>query len=171
LSGFIGDGTSDDGRRSPMAALLAVSDRILPPARREALHEVGLLLLRAGFGLGLMLGHGWAKLSHFSESAATFPDPIGLGSQLGFTLVVFAEFFCAGAVAMGLLTRLATVPVLINMGVALLVVHAADPWKVKELAFVYLLGFLCVTLLGPGRLSLDELLRRVLSRGREAKAE
>lgn len=154
-----------------MAALLALSDRILPPARREALHEVGLLLLRLSFGLGMVLAHGWGKLAGFSEKAATFPDPVGLGSQLGFTLVVFAEFFCAGAVALGLLTRLATIPLLINMGVAFLVVHGADPWQKKELAFVYLLGFLCITFLGPGRLSLDELLRRALSGRAEAKAE
>jgi putative oxidoreductase len=147
-----------------MPSLVALADRFLPPARRAALHEVGLLLFRLGIGLGLALGHGWEKLSHFHAGAATFPDPIGLGGPLSYTLVMCAEFFAALAVAAGFLTRLAAIPPIIAMAVAGLVVHSHDPWKVKELAFFYLFAFVCVALLGPGEWSLDARLRRTLGR-------
>ncbi len=149
-----------------MAALLTLSDRILPPGRREMLHEIGLLVLRLAFGLGLIT-HGAPKLAGFAEMAPNFADPIGLGPQLSLALVVLAEFFAAGAVALGLLTRLATIPVLINMAVAGFVVHGADPWQKKELAVVYLAAYACILLLGPGRLSLDGALRTALERGRD----
>jgi putative oxidoreductase len=149
-----------------MNGVVTLVDRLLPQKRRAALHEAGLLLFRVGIGLGLALGHGWAKLSHFSEGAASFPDPIGLGGSLSFALVTFAEFFAALAVACGFLTRLAAVPPIIAMAVAGLVVHSHDPWKVKELAFFYLFAFVCVALLGPGELSLDAPIRRALERRR-----
>lgn len=120
----------------------------------------GLLLLRVGAG-GLMAGaHGLDKLLTFTEKAASFGDPLGVGSTASLALAVFAEFFCAIAVALGLFTRFAAVPLVITMGVAAFIVHADDPFSKKELALLYGIPFLALVLTGPGDYSLDRLLRR-----------
>ena len=62
---------------------------------------LGLVVLRVTAGLTMLLGHGWGKLTGFSEMAATFPDPIGLGSRISLGLTVFAEVFCSIALIVG----------------------------------------------------------------------
>jgi putative oxidoreductase len=69
--------------------------------------------------------------------------------------VVFAEVFCAALVMLGLLTRLAAVPIVIFLGVAFFIQHAHDPWPQRELALLYLLPFLALIGTGAGRFSLD----------------
>jgi putative oxidoreductase len=127
-------------------------------SRNRAIDDVGLLLLRVGAGAMLFLGHGWSKITHFAERAGHFPDPIHVGSAPGFTLVVFAEIFCSALVAMGLLTRLAVVPIVIFMLVAGFIQLAHEPWKAKELPFLYLAAFLPLLFTGPGRFSIDALI-------------
>lgn len=123
-------------------------------------HHTGLLILRVLAG-GLMLTHGWPKLLSFSEKLHTFPDPIGLGSEVSFILVVFAEVVCAALVVLGLFTRLALVPLLINMVVIVLVVHGKDPLGGhKELGVFYLVCYFVLFLTGPGSLSADAKIRR-----------
>ena len=124
------------------------------------LHDIGLLLLRVAAGAMLFLGHGWAKITHFSERAGLFANPIHLGSVPSFTLVVFAEIFCSALVAVGLLTRWAVVPIVIFMLVAGFIQHAQDPWNRKELAFMYLAAFLPLLFTGPGRFSIDALIAK-----------
>jgi putative oxidoreductase len=126
--------------------------------------DLGLLLLRVGFGGIMLLAHGLGKLFSFSEKAETWADPIGLGPQLSLSLAIGAEVFCALAIVVGLFTRLATIPLMITMLVAGVVAHSADPWKVKELAFIYLIGFAAIALLGPGRLSLDAIRGKLFSK-------
>jgi putative oxidoreductase len=43
-----------------------------------------------------------------------------------------------------------------TMLVAAFIVHLDDPFKRKELALLYLVGFLIVLLMGPGKYSLDK---------------
>ena len=133
----------------------------LTDRRRELGLSLGLLVLRLATAAMMAGGHGWTKLSTFSfERAADWADPIGVGGTASLMLAVFAEFFCSIAVALGLFTRLAAVPLLITMLVAVLVVHAHDPWAKKEFALLYAIPFLTLILAGPGRFSLDELIRR-----------
>src|SRR5688572_5562640 len=108
--------------------------RIDPPGQYL---DCGLLVLRLGAGLFLAFGHGLAKLTGFADKAAAFADPIGLGPTVSLALVVFAEFFCALAVAAGLLTRLAALPVIFTMGVAAIAVHWSDGFKGMEKALLF----------------------------------
>lgn len=134
---------------------------------KERLLSVGLLVLRLGAGGLLFYGHGWGKVTKFAERAPKFADPIGLGPETSFALVVFAEVFCATAVMLGLGTRLATVPIIIFTAVAVFVQHAADPFADKEKALLFAVPMLALMLTGGGRYSLDAVIGR-LRRGRRA---
>ena len=122
--------------------------------------DIGLLLLRVGAGAMLFWGHGWPKITHFAERAPNFADPIHLGPPASFTLVVFAEVFCSAFVAMGFRTRWAAIPLIVFFIVAGFIQHAADPWNRKALAFAFLVIFLSLLIMGPGRYSLDALIQR-----------
>jgi putative oxidoreductase len=117
--------------------------------------SIGLLVLRVGLGAMMIYGHGFGKLMHFSERAAKFSDPLHIGSQNSLALAVFAECLCSALVILGFATRLAVIPLITTMGVALLLHHADDPWNKKELAAVYLVPFVALLFTGPGRYSLD----------------
>ncbi len=113
------------------------------------------LTLRLILGGSMLLAHGLPKLQNFSSIAEQFPDPIGLGSTFALGLTVFAEFFCSGLLILGLATRLASIPLAITMAVAAFLIHAADPFQKKELALLYLSGYLALVFLGSGKISLD----------------
>jgi putative oxidoreductase len=106
----------------------------------------------------MMLVHGIPKLMGFSEMADQFPDPLGMGSQLSLVAAIGAEVGCSLLLIFGLGTRLAAIPLAITMIVALFVVHASDPWKVKELAAVYLAVYVSLVFTGAGQFSLDQLI-------------
>src|SRR5215213_8060906 len=78
-----------------------------------------MLLLRLGAGSLIMINHGLDKLMHFAQKASGFADPFYIGSTTSLALVVFAEFFCGAFIILGLFTRLACIPLVIAMSVAL----------------------------------------------------
>ena len=43
----------------------------------------------------MMLTHGGPKFIRLLDGNLKFGDPIGIGSELSFILIVFAEFFCS----------------------------------------------------------------------------
>ncbi|MGH8015580.1 MAG: DoxX family protein [Candidatus Zixiibacteriota bacterium] len=131
---------------------------ILTEKLDNTLWNVGLLILRATTGLLLAFGHGWGKLTNFSEMSTQFADPFGVGMAASLVLTVFAEFFCAIAVALGILARLATLPLIIMFLTVILIIHADDPWTKKEFALLYLIPFVTILLTGPGKYSLDNLI-------------
>ena len=117
-------------------------------------NDLGLLILRL-FAGGLMLTHGFPKLQMLLAGNFQFADPIGVGMELTLVLSVFAEFLCAILVILGFFTRLAVVPLIINMAVAFFIVHSPDPLQVKELALIYLIVFITLFFTGPGQYSID----------------
>ena len=124
------------------------------------MYDLALLWLRAAMGLGMALGHGAPKLGKLLRGDMTFADPIGLGQEASLVLAMFGELVCGLLVAAGLATRAALVPLGITMLVAMLIHHAADPWRDKELAFSYIIVTVTLLLTGPGRWSADAWLRR-----------
>ncbi len=117
--------------------------------------SVGLLVGRVAAAGMLLYGHGLEKLVHFSQTALTFPDPLGLGQPASLALAVFAEVICAAAVLLGAATRLACVPIVVTMLIAAVRVHALDPWPQKEFALIYAIPFLMLIFTGAGRFSVD----------------
>lgn len=117
----------------------------------------GLFILRLVAG-GAMLTHGWPKLQKVINGNFQFGDPLGIGPEASLILTVFAEVVCSILLILGLATRLAVIPLITTMAVAFFIVHAADDFKTKELALIYLSIFLCIFFTGPGKLSLDKAL-------------
>jgi len=129
--------------------------RFLDPGSHGTWASLGLLILRVSAGSMLLAFHGWGKLLAFGESAAKFPDPLGIGSTASMACTIGAEVACAALIVLGLATRLAALPAAFAMGVAAFMVLAGDPWAEKELALLYMAPFLALVLTGAGRFSLD----------------
>lgn len=122
-----------------------------------------LLALRIFFGV-LLMSHGIQKLSNYQELSVAFPDPLGVGSPLSLGLAIFAEFVCSMGFVIGILYRLAMLPMIFTMGMAFFVIHANDAFAVKELALIYLVVFVLMYISGPGKFSVDYLLGKEFSK-------
>ena len=105
-----------------------------------------------------MITHGFKKLMNFAAKSATFSDPFGIGGPASMSLTIFAEFFCAIFILIGLMTRLACIPLIIAMSVALFVAHDGKIFTEGEMAGLYLLGYLALLFTGPGKFSMDKLI-------------
>ena len=123
-------------------------------------NSIGLLMLRFGAGGFLFFGHGLPKLIHWSERVHKFANPIGLGPEVSFALVVFAEVVCALAVLLGLATRIAAAPIVFFLLVGAFIQSGAEPFADKELALIYLVPFVALMLTGGGHYSADTIVLR-----------
>ena len=119
-----------------------------------------ILFARIIFGF-LFLSHGIAKLHMYSYAPETFPNPIGLGSGLSLWLVLFAEILCTLGFILGTLFRLSLIPMIFTMCVAIFVIHSGNPLAAKEPALMYLTIFVLLYITGPGRFSIDGIIRSI----------
>lgn len=119
------------------------------------------LILRVAAGSFMIYGHGAGKFSKFfSDEAIEFIDPFGISATATLGLVIFAEVICAVLVIFGLMTRWALIPLMLTMLYAVFVAHGDDPFRQKEMGLLYFFIFVALMLLGPGKYSLDRMLRR-----------
>ena len=121
--------------------------------------DTGLLILRLLAG-GTMLTHGFPKFLKLMNGNLEFADPLGMGPEVSFILVVFAEFVCSLLIIFGLTIRLALIPIFITMAVGCFVVHAGDDFGAKELPFLYMGMYVVLFFTGPGKYSLDARLEK-----------
>lgn len=125
--------------------------------------DIGLLLLRLTLGLTLLYGHGAGKLAViFSGQEIQFMDPIGIGATSSFFMAAFAEGICAILLVVGLFSRFASFVLAVNF-LVILFFHAfiaKDGFEILELRYLYLLPFIALTFMGPGRFALDRILFR-----------
>lgn len=122
-----------------------------------------LLAMRIFFGL-LLMNHGVQKWSNFQELSLSFPDPLGVGSEASLIMAILGELICSMAFVVGVLYRLAMLPMIFTMGMAFFVIHANDAFAVKEVAFVYLAVFILMYIAGPGKFSVDYVVGSELNR-------
>lgn len=119
-----------------------------------------LLFARIIFGF-LFLTHGIAKIFFYSQTPDSFPDPLGFGNALSLWLVLFAEVVCSIGFMLGALFRLCLVPMIFTMCIAFFVIHAGDPLTAKEPSLMYLTLFVLLFITGPGKYSIDGVVRRI----------
>ena len=112
-------------------------------------------VLRLALG-GLMIPHGYSKLINFAAKSSTFTDPFHIGHPASMALVIFAEFFCATFIVLGVFTRMACIPLIIEMGVAVFISHKGDFFGQGETASLFLFGYIALLFTGPGKISLDK---------------
>ena len=121
----------------------------------EGAFNVGTLALRLTFGIIILWHHGVAKLKAFDTMQYTFFDPFHIGHRWALILAIFAEVVCGALVIVGFATRIALVPLVILLAVALLLYHKGQGLINTELAWLYLAAFLALLFTGPGRISID----------------
>lgn len=116
--------------------------------------NISMLTLRLFAGI-LMMSHGYEKLIQFNEKKSIFHNFLGIGATNSLLLVIFAEFFCALFLMIGLFTRLVALPLIIVMAVAVFEVHQMDFFQTGEKASLFLSIFITLMLCGPGKASID----------------
>ena len=123
----------------------------------ESRHQdLGLLFLRASGALFLLWVHGLPKLLNYSEQLKLIEDPFHLGAHVTLLLTIFAEVLCPLLILAGVLVRLACLPILAVLLIAMVVVH--PEWTLFEGQFGWLLLILFTSVLiaGPGRFVLGQ---------------
>lgn len=121
--------------------------------------DAGKLLLRLTLG-GLILFHGIAKILHGVDSIATGLVNHGLPGAIAY-LVYVGEVIAPILLILGVVTRAAALFVVINMIVAVAIVHTGQLLTISEsggygleLQAFYLLTAAVIALIGAGRYSL-----------------
>lgn len=122
--------------------------------------NIALFVLRVGSGLLVLFAHGYNKFVKFETVAPKFMNFLGIGRSLSLSLCIFAEVVCALFVILGLFTRLACIPLVINFAVALAFAHKYDFLHNGEKASLFFLIFLAILFVGPGRISVDGMLKK-----------
>jgi putative oxidoreductase len=138
---------------------------------RRALLTSGLLILRVAVGVGIAY-HGYEKLFNPDKMAEFmgFVEKLGLPMwHLMGWLSMLTEFFGGLFIAVGLGTRLASLFLVINMGVAAFVALAGAPFGKKELALAYFVTALVLVLTGPGPIALDKIIDKWLEHQKKKK--
>lgn len=121
--------------------------------------NVGLVFLRAFTGLSLAFAHGIGKLppsERFVESVARMGFPLAEWFAWAAGLAEFVGGLC---LAVGLLTRPASLFIVITMVVAAFLRHADDPFATKEKALLFGCVAFAFLWIGSGKYSLDAVLR------------
>ncbi len=131
--------------------------RLLSTRYSDTAFNLGIFILRIVAG-GLMIQNGYHKLLKFGEFAANFVDPFGIGNTATLVLVIFAEFFCAVLIVLGLLTRLAAIPLVINMFMAIAIGHNYKIFTEAQLPTLFLAAFITLLFVGPGKYSVDRMI-------------
>lgn len=122
------------------------------------LQHLALLWMRIGLGVLMIPTYGYGKLVNFEAKKDQFYDFLGIGGPASMALAIFAEFFCSILLILGLFTRLACIALIITM-VVIVSVHDWDLFNKHELAPTFLVGYVAIFLMGPGKYSLDALMQ------------
>ena len=140
---------------------LVTKNRLRALALLRRLEWLAPLLGRLSVGL-LFLSTGWGKV-HSLDKVTKFFVTLGIPAPgLNAVVVGYSELVCGALLVVGLCTRVATIPLIVSMAVAILTAKLGDIHGVFDLVgadeFTYLCVLVILALIGPGKVSLDALL-------------
>ena len=135
--------------------------RSLALRQLERVRWVAPLVGRWSVGL-LFLSTGWGKV-HSLDKVTAFFVTLGIPAPgLNAVVVGYSELICGTLLTIGLFTRLATLPLIVSMVVAILSAKLHDIHGLFDLVaadeFTYLCVLVMLFIIGPGRLSVDAIL-------------
>jgi uncharacterized membrane protein YphA (DoxX/SURF4 family) len=138
--------------------------------------DLGLLFFRVILSAVVIRFHGWGKLTGwvdeswripnlfalagFRKEFHSFPNYIGISSEVSYLLVTWFETFGSMMIIFGLFARFNALGMFITLAVAWYAhhhMHFSGP-NGGEVPFVYAFGYLLLFLAGSGRYSLDRAL-------------
>ena len=136
---------------------------------RESIPSAGLLVLRVGFGLMMLIGHGWSKIALFQDKKDSWEVPdlwplCYMSPPVSMIATIVAEVGASALLILGLVTRPAAFLLGFTMVVAAFQVHADGPFFMKdgpgskEMAVLYLIPCIVLIITGAGNASLDGLI-------------
>jgi putative oxidoreductase len=129
----------------------------------ERIAFLGPLLARVTVGAVFLIS-GWGKL-HNLDKVSEFFTELGIPApHIQAVFVSWVELVCGGLVLLGLATRLASIPLICTMLVALITAKAEEIAGVSDLLgtleFAYIALLVWLTVSGAGAVSLDRVLAR-----------
>lgn len=144
---------------------------------RDSTASLGILVLRVGIGLMMMVGHGIGKIQTFAEKKDGFPVPDFfplkyMSNPISLMATIGAEVGCTALLILGLATRPAAFILSFTMIVAAFNILANAPLFIpdaigpKEGPLLYLIPALALLLTGAGQYSFDA---NILKEGRRKK--
>jgi len=145
--------------------LFLLRSRALAIAHR--LDWLPLLLVRACLA-AVFVPTGWGKLHDLGKVAAYFTE-LGIPApHLNAVVVAFTELVCGSLLLVGLFSRLAAIPLVASMTVAIITAKRPDIGGVVDLfavdEFIYIVMAVVVIVAGAGAFSIDgQVARRVKS--------
>jgi putative oxidoreductase len=150
-----------------MSIISRLRDRFLSAA--GSISWLAPTLARLTLGL-VFIGTGWGKL-HDLDKVTGFFTELGIPAPALNALVAStAEFVCGSLLLAGLFSRLASLPLIVTMIVAIITAKRAELHGIGDLVgfdeWSYIVLALFIALAGPGPLSLDRAIGTVFGRSR-----
>jgi putative oxidoreductase len=117
---------------------------------------------------GVFIETGWGKLHNLQKVIGFFTE-LGIPApQLQAPLVATVEFVCGILLLVGLFTRVASLPLIVSMTVAILTAKKADIHSYSDLfgieEYLYIVILLWLGAYGAGPISLDAIFAKRLDR-------
>lgn len=105
---------------------------------------------------------GWGKVHNLENVVGFFRD-LGIPApELQAPLAAYSELIFGALLLLGLFSRLASIPLIITMAVAILTAKKAELHSLSDLygfiEYLYILLLVWIGVVGPGPLSIDKLL-------------
>ena len=148
-----------------MSSLVKIARRLRGLATRLSWLPPALTRLMLGV---VFMGTGWGKLHSLDKVTEFFAQLHIPAPAFNAALVATTELVCGTLLLVGLLARLAAIPLIATMCVALATAKSGDIEGIRDLfgqqEFNYLVLLVWLVLYGAGTVSVDHLLARRLSR-------
>ena len=152
-----------------LLSLPQLAQRALGVAKK--LDWLALLVARLTVGI-LFVSTGWGKVHNLAKVTDFFTELMIPLPAFNATLASWTELVCGALLVIGLASRLASLPLVVTMTVAILTAKRDDIHGLADLfgqvEWTYLAILLVIAAVGPGAASVDRLVVKKVSHGLHA---